>query len=122
MRPQPRIAPRRWHSVFAIIRIKRLVDELKIRRRRLDTFRNSPEFPGKARAQAREEAQYDACLVVAAEMLELPVPDEKPSPGCPLPAELRALLEDRLAAAGLDVFAPRRAEWGDVAGEHDPIF
>jgi hypothetical protein len=35
---------------------------------------------------------------------------------------LRAVIEDRLAAAGLDVFAPRRAEYGDVPGEHDSIF
>ena len=93
-----------------------------MRRRRLTALRTSPPFPGKDRTLAREEAQYDNCLVVAAEMLELPVPDQKPSPGCPLPPEARAVLEDRLAAAGLDVFAPRRREPGDVPGEHDPIF
>ncbi len=31
-----------------------------------------PSWPGKAVAQAREEAQYDNCLVVAAQILELP--------------------------------------------------
>ncbi len=93
-----------------------------MRRRRLTALRNSPPFPGRDRTLAREEAQYDHCLVVAAEMLELPVPDQKPSPGCPLPPVARAVLEDRLATAGLDVFAPRRAEPGDVPGEHDPIF
>lgn len=35
------------------------------------------------------------------------VPDQRPTPGCPLPADLRAVLEDRLGAAGLDVFGPR---------------
>ena len=90
-----------------------------MRRRRLDAFRNSPDFPGRARTVAREEAQYDHCLVVAAQMLEVPVPKEVPSPGCPLPPEARAVLEDRLAHAGLDVFAPRRAE---PRFDDDPIF
>ena len=93
-----------------------------MRRRRLTALRNSPPFPGKDHTLAREEAQYDHCLVVAAEMLELPVPDEKPSPGRPLSPAARAVLEDRLAAAGLDVFAPRRPDHRDVPGEHDPIF
>lgn len=93
-----------------------------MRRRRLDALRNSPDWPGKERTQAREKAQYDHCLVVAAHMLEVAVPDQKPSPGCPLPPEARAVLEDRLAQAGLDVFAPRREEPGDVLGDHDPIF
>ena len=93
-----------------------------MRRRRLTALRNSPPFPGKGPTLAREEAQYDHCLVVAALMLELPVPDQRPSPGRPLPPEARAVLEDRLATAGLDVFAPRRPDWGDVPGEHDPIF
>lgn len=93
-----------------------------MRRRRLDVFRSSDPWPGKGPMQAREEAQYDHCLVVAAEMLEVPLPPDRPSPGRPLPPEVRAVLEDRLAAAGLDVFAPRRAEWGDIPGEHDPIF
>ena len=80
-----------------------------MRRRRLDAFQGSPAWPGKGLALAREQAQYDHCLVVAAEMLELPVPEQRPSPGCPLPPEQRALLEDRLAHAGLDVHAPRRS-------------
>lgn len=93
-----------------------------MRRRRLDAFRGSPPWPGKAIAQAREEAQYDHCLVVAAQMLEVPTPDQEPAPGRPLPPEARAVLEDRLFAAGLDVFAPRSEGPGDVAGEHDPVF
>ena len=92
-----------------------------MRRRRLDAFRNSPPWPGKAPAQAREEAQYDRCLVVAAHMLELPVPDQAPSPGCPLPPEARAVLEDRLGLAGLDVFAPRREMPDDVGDDGDPV-
>lgn len=55
-------------------------------------------------------------------MIELAVPDEKPSPGCPLRPEIRAILEDRLGQAGLDVFAPRRPEWDDVREDHDPVF
>lgn len=93
-----------------------------MRRRRLDAFRNSPSWPGKARDQAREEAQYDHCLIVAAQMLELPVPDQEPSPGCPLPPEARAVLEDRLGQAGLDVFAPRREDVEPVVDDGDPIF
>lgn len=93
-----------------------------MRRRRLDAFRDDHDWPGKARSEAREEAQYDHCLVEAARMLELPLPEQEPSPGCPLTPEARGALEDRLAAAGLDVFGPRRTEWGDVPGEHDPIF
>ncbi len=68
---------------------------------------------------AREQAQYDHCLVVAAHMLDVPVPEEEPGPGRPLPAELRALLEDRLAHAGLDVHAPRRGATGDVIADGD---
>ncbi len=92
-----------------------------MRRRRLDAFRDHTAWPGKARARAREEAQYDHCLVVAAQMLELPVPDEKPGPGCPLPPQARGLLEDRLAAAGLDVFSPRRCD-EDILDDGDPVF
>ena len=92
-----------------------------MRRRRLDAFRNSPPWPGKAPAQAREEAQYDHCLVVAAQMLEVPVPDQEPGPGRPLPPDVRAVLEDRLGAAGLDVFGPR-VELGDgMPDDSDPV-
>ena len=39
-----------------------------------------------------------------------------------LPTEAGAVPEGRFATAGLDVFAPRRPEPGDIVGEHDPIF
>ena len=93
-----------------------------MRRRRLDASRNSPSWPGKAVARAREEARYDNCLVVAAQMLELPVPEQQPAPGCPLPPEPRAVLEDRLGRAGLDVFGPRRTSPDDMRDDGDPIF
>ena len=93
-----------------------------MRRRRLGAFRNSPPWPGKAPAQAREEAQYDHCLVVAAEMLEIPVPDQKPSPGRPLPPHVRAVLEDRLGVAGLDVFGRRLELPEGTVDDGDPIF
>lgn len=104
------------------IRIKRLADELKMRRRRLDTFRNTPPWPGKARDLAREEAQCDHCLVVAARMLEVPVPEQEPTPGCPLPPEVRAVPADRLGGAGLNVFGRPRDRDADVRDDGDPIF
>ncbi len=98
-------------------RLKRLADELRMRRKRLDAFAYAPEWPGKAPALAREQAQYDGCLLLATRMLELPVPDQEPTPGRPLPPEVRAVLEDRLAHAGLDVFAPRSEMQEDALGE-----
>jgi hypothetical protein len=92
-----------------------------MRRRRLDAFRNAPPWPGKDPALAREEAQYDHCLIVAAQILEVPTPDDRPSPGRPLPPEVRCVLEDRLAAAGLDVFAPRRGVTGDILDDDDLV-
>jgi len=77
-----------------------------MRRRRLDVYRNSPPWPGKDRTLGFERARYDQWLLVAAHMLEVPLPDEEPGPAQPLPPEVRAVLEDRLAQAGLDVFAP----------------
>jgi hypothetical protein len=73
-------------------------------------------------AEAREQAQYDHCLVVAAHMLEVPVPDKEPGPGDPLPPEQRAVLEDRLADAGLDVSPPRARVQKDPDTDEDPIF
>lgn len=104
------------------VRFKRLADELRIRRRRVTALRNSPPFPGKGPTQAREESQYDHCLVVAARMLEVPVPAEAPSPGRPLSPEARAVLEDRLAHAGLDVFAPRWDLPDADRDDSDPVF
>jgi hypothetical protein len=85
------------------IRIRRLVFELRMRRRRLDVYRTSPPWPGKEPAWRFELARYDRYLIAAAEMLEVPAPDP---PKGPLEPEVRALLEDRLAVAGVDVFGP----------------
>ncbi len=93
-----------------------------MRRRRLDAFRNAPRFPGKERAQAAEQARYDHWLVVAAHMLELDVPEAFPGPGRPVAPEVRAVLEDRLAQAGLDVFAARNRRSYDVVGDDDAVF
>lgn len=93
-----------------------------MRRRRLDAYRGAPDRPGKALTLAVEQARYDQWLVVAAGMLEVPVPEEAaPLPGRPLPPEARAVLEDRLTAAGLDMFAPRRGVTGDVLGDGDLV-
>lgn len=71
---------------------------------------------------AFEQARYDQLLVIAAEMLELPTPDEGPGPAQPLPPEVRAVLEDRLGQAGLDVFAPRYEIPGGNPADEDPVF
>lgn len=75
-----------------------------MRRRRLDIYRRSPPWPGKDPAWRFELARYDHHLVMAARMLEGPLP--RLSPGLPLAPEVRAALEDRLALAGLDVLTP----------------
>ena len=54
--------------------------------------------------------------------LELPVPDRSPPPGVPFPPRPRAVLEDRLGRAGLDVFGPRRTSPDDMRDDGDPIF
>jgi hypothetical protein len=54
-------------------------------------------------------------------MLELPAPEEDPTPSRPLEPELGALLEDRLAEVGLDVLAPRKGVTGDVVNDSDLI-
>ncbi len=83
------------------VRLRRLAFELRVRRRRLDAFANAPDWPGKGHVHHSEQLRYDQLLVVAAGMLDLPVP-----PDLPLPPTTRAVLEDALAVAGLDVFAP----------------
>ena len=83
------------------IRIRRLAMELRVRRRRLSAYANAPDWPGKGRSLHWEQVRYDQLLHLAAGMLEVPAPDE-----CPLPAIARAVVEDALALAGLDVFAP----------------
>ena len=78
--------------------------ELKMRRRRLDAYQNAPDWPGKDHARRSELLGYDKLLLLAASMLDVEVPKHDQ---VPLPPELRALLEDRLSQAGLDVWAPR---------------
>ncbi len=83
------------------VRVRRLAMELRVRRRRLDAFAAAPDWPGKGRSLHWEQVRYDQLLLMAASMLEVPAPDE-----CPLPPAARAVIEDKLAIAGLDVFAP----------------
>lgn len=99
------------------VRIKRIAAELRMRRRRLDAYRGSSPWPGKDHAWRFEQTRYDRYLVVAAEMLEVPVPDG--DDGGLLPPDARAVLEDRLAHAGLDVMAPVRQSTGDVLQDGD---
>jgi hypothetical protein len=85
------------------MRIRRLGAELRVRRRRLDAYQKAGEWPGKGPALRFELVRYDQLLLAAAEMLEVPAPE--PADGV-LSPEQRALTEDRLALAGLDVMAP----------------
>ena len=86
------------------MRIGRVAAELKMRRRRLDAYHRSSDWPGKAPAWRSELSQYDRFLVLAASMLDVAVPDHD---ALPLAPEVRAIVEDRLSQAGLDVWAPR---------------
>src|SRR2546421_11407425 len=86
------------------VRIGRVAAEIKMRRRRLDAYQRAPDWPGKGPAWRSEGSAYDQLLVLAASMLEVAVPDHD---GFPLPPEVRAIVEDRLSLAGLDVWAPR---------------
>ena len=88
----------------ASIRIGRVAAELRMRRRRLDAYQRSPDWPGKGPAWRSELSQYDQFLLQAAEMLDVAVPERDV---LPLALESRALVEDRLSLAGLDVWAPR---------------
>lgn len=54
-------------------------------------------------------------------MLEIPIPDAEPRPAQPLPPEVRAVLEDRLAYAGLDVFASHSGMVPGVPTDDDPV-
>jgi hypothetical protein len=89
---------------MSTVRIGRLVLELRVRRRRLDAYHRSPPWPGKDPSWRVELASCDRYLMTAAQMLEVPVP-EQPSDRRFTPAA-RAVLEDRLALAGLDVLVP----------------
>jgi hypothetical protein len=75
-----------------------------MRRRRLDVYQQSPDWPGKGPAWRSELSQYDQFLVLAASMLDVTVPEDD---AVPLAPESRAMVEDRLSQAGLDVWAPR---------------
>ena len=51
------------------------------------------------------------------------MPEAFPSPGRPVAPEIRALLEDRLSHAGLNVFAARNGrQHYDVVGDDDAVF
>jgi hypothetical protein len=93
-----------------------------MRRRRLDAFRNSPPWPGKSVAQAREEAQYDHCLMVAARMLELPVPEQEPARAAPFRPQPAPCPRTGSGGAGLNVFGPRLTSPDDLRDDGDPIF
>ena len=86
------------------IRIGRVAAELKMRRRPLDAYQRSPDWPGKEPAWRSELSGYDQFLVLASSMLDVEAPQHD---GLPLPPETRAIVEDRLSQAGLDVWAPR---------------
>ena len=75
-----------------------------MRRRRLDAYRRSPDWPGKEPAWRWERSEYDQFLLNAASMLGVAAPDHD---ALPLTPELRAVVEDRLSQAGLDVWLPR---------------
>ncbi len=99
------------------IRIRGVAAELQMRRRRLNVYQSSQRWPGKDTAWRFELVGYDRYLVVAAEMRGVPAP-ELPARSTLTP-EQRAALEDRLAIAGLDVFAPRSGVTGDIIQDGD---
>ncbi len=88
----------------ASMRIGRVAAELKMRRRRLDVYQQSSDWPGKGPAWRWELSRYDQFLLLAASMLDVAVPEHD---GALLAPESRAIVEDRLSQAGLDVWAPR---------------
>ena len=71
---------------------------------RLDGYQKSPDWRGKQSAWRWELSWYDRFLLLAASMLDVDVPEHD---GAVLAPELRAVVEDRLSQAGLDVWAPR---------------
>ena len=79
-------------------RLKNLAAELRFRRRHLDVYRRSPDWPGKETALAFEFLNYDRRLVIAASMLDVPAPQL--ADRSPLAPEAPAALEDRLAHGG----------------------
>lgn len=57
------------------MRIGRVAGELKMRRRRLDVYQQSPAWPGKGPAWRSELLRYDQFLLLAASMLDVAVPE-----------------------------------------------
>jgi hypothetical protein len=102
------------------VRFKRLAEELQMRRRRLTVYQASQPWPGKGTAWRFELAGYDGLLLMAAEMLEVAAPALER--GDVLAAEVRAALEDRLAVAGLDVYAVRPGPRGGIVEDGDLCF
>ena len=88
----------------ASIRIGRVAAELRMRRRRLDAYPRSPDWPGKGPSWRWELSEYDEFLLQAASMLDVDVPEHE---ALPLAPESRAIIEDRLSLVGLDVWVPR---------------
>jgi hypothetical protein len=95
------------------IRLRRLALHLRVRRRRLRAFDSAPDWPGKGPARQSEQLAYDQMLLVAARMLEVPAPES-----IPLPPVTRAVIEDALAIAGLDVLSATGAS-GDPFEDDD---
>ncbi|MGH9263967.1 MAG: hypothetical protein ACRD1D_04685 [Acidimicrobiales bacterium] len=75
----------------------RLAERLRALRRRLDTPVDDPD------SWELDLYSYDESLIVAADLFDVEVP--KGARG-EMSAEQRHVIEDRLAAAGLDVRAP----------------
>ena len=75
-----------------------------MRRRRLDAYQRAPDWPGKQPAWRWERSEYDQFLLSAAAMLDVAVPEHD---ALPLAPASRAVIEDRLSQAGLDVWQPR---------------
>ena len=67
---------------------------------------------------AREQAQYEHCQVVAAEMLEVPLPEERPSPGRPLPAGCGPCWRTAWPRPA-STSTPRRGVTGDIIQDGD---
>ncbi|MGH9281104.1 MAG: hypothetical protein ACRD12_23845 [Acidimicrobiales bacterium] len=85
------------------VRLKRLAAELRMRHRRLVAYRQGPWWPGKDHTWDFELRRYDSLLLAAALMLEVQVPEEGADGR--FSDQGRAVLEDRLAVAGLDVMS-----------------
>lgn len=67
-----------------IYRLKSLAAELRFRRRRLDVYRRSPDWPGKETALTFELLHYDRRLVITANMLDVAPPSWPTAPPSPV--------------------------------------